>query len=587
MKKHDWYYMKRLASFLSKYKIKYIFIFMLMIVKIVLAVLSPQITQNIVDDAINNQNLNLLVTLSIAMLIIVVLDGGITILVKYLSTKIGKTIATSIRIKCLRHIEKMSGEYYTTKEPGEIFSTLYGDINNIEPITTSILVSFFSETLTALGVLIFLAFTQIDLLILILLIQPLVFLAQSFFQGKVRTFSERMRTSFGRFTSLLDEKLRNLMGCKISGANRFFYSQYIPLEKELIHNSVSLESTHAINSSVMNLLSTILSVGIIAYGGYKVIINQLTFGGIITFSAYAQRLVAPLLSIAGLALQYKQSMVSLKRIIDLLDTEPAIPQEGGYVPTSIKGIIELKDVHFAYNNDVSILLGVSANMKPGNLYAIVGDSGSGKSTIANLLYRLWDVQKGEILIDGLPINKYNLSVLRKSIYIVSQEPFLLNASISDNIMLGRNDITDEQLSAAITFADIDELIKSLPEGLNTYIGENGVRLSGGERQRVSLARAFLQNAQIIIFDESTSALDVESESKVLSAIRKVFSDKTVIIITHRLYALTNSSEIIVLKNGRITETGTHEALMAHQSDYYNLWMKQSDEKENVHEIGCP
>lgn len=307
---------------------------------------------------------------------------------------------------------------------------------------------------------------------------------------------------------------------------------------------------------------------ILCYGGYKVILGSLSYGGLVTFNLYSQRLIGPILEIVHFNNNLTSCSIAWERLQKLMSTPITVIT--GKQTALLQGNIKFDHVFFNYDSSKPVLRDISLSFEKGGVYAIVGPSGVGKTTLIHLLFRLWDCNSGKIIIDNLNIKELDITCLRSQISIVSQNIFLLNDSIYSNIVL-ENKVTESELRDVLNKSDILDFINSLPQKLHTIVGENGIKLSGGEKQRISIARAMVKKNPILIFDEATSMLDNETEDKIISILLNSFKDTTIILIAHRLSTVKNADEIYVLNNGMVVERGNHYQLLKDRGFYYNLY----------------
>ena len=324
------------------------------------------------------------------------------------------------------------------------------------------------------------------------------------------------------------------------------------------------------------VLGSLLSGGvaciIFGYGGYKVILGELTLGGLITFNQYSQKLFQPVVSIAQNSTQLKKILVSVDRVFNLLNQEnEIIPIEPICDSPIQRGDIYFKKVSFHYVEGKEVFHALECHFMPCSFNGIVGKSGEGKTTFINLLFRLWDIQSGEIEIDNINVKNYNINKLRENIDIVSQEVFLLNDTIKNNLTLLNENISMEKVVNIAKKVGLYDMILDAPKGFDTVVGDNGIKLSGGQKQRLSIARVLLREAQIVIFDEATSSLDNAAQENIIDLIFSLLKNRTVIIIAHRLNAVKRCDNIIVINNGQVTESGNHNELMEMQGEYYALY----------------
>ncbi len=567
--------LSRLWPFMRRHLLQYTLLLLCLILKIGFVLFLPYITQMIVDNAILRRDLGALFKYSALMLSMFTFEGCIGVFADYITTHTGKKIASDVRIQCLVQLDKQSGKYHSEANSGDILATLFSDMSAVESLSTAIPFGFLSNMLTILAVIAYFSIRQWELLLYTLLAQPIILLIQRYFQKKIIARSESLRDTYGRLTSLLDDRITNGMGQLLAKANNFFFKKYIPTEEKVVQEAVRVEATNSLSSASMGFLSTLVNVGILGIGGLKIIEGTLSLGGLMAFSSYAQRLISPILGLSRVHMQFRQNMVSLKRVLKILDISVDI--EDGIDAQDMNSVsydIAFDRVSFAYTENTHILNDLNLCLHSGSICALVGKSGCGKSTITNLLYRLWDVNRGRILIGGQDIRTYKLSALRENIGIVSQDVYLFSDTIENNILLGREDITEEGLSNILRSAGLEEFVVSLPLGLKTQVGEKGIKLSGGQCQRISIARALAMDAKILILDEATSALDNHTEKKIMQEIQNNHGDKTVIVITHRLSSLRYMDRIFVLENGGVLESGRFDELLEKKGEFYAMYHKK-------------
>lgn len=531
----------------------------------------PYLTMKIIDKAIEERSPTQLVQLIVLYLSISLVQGGCKLLSDYIYAIIGKKVVFDLRLKMIRHLQKLTGKFHSNSKSGEIIATINNDTAMVEDLSTSMIFSTISEMLTVIGIFIFLIYIQPELLLLTIVLLPIFFLSQRWFNRKIVNLNREFRDILGRFVIHIQEFIPSVIHITLLKGKKYYLKRYIQIGREMLRKGIKLEVVSSSNMVVTSLLSTITTVLILGYGGFKVINGALTIGGLIAFLQYSQKLLGPIIKMVHINMRYQQSVVSIDRIFRLLDEPTDITHNSRGCTAKVKGEIEFKNVSFSYEEDRSVIQELNLTFEKGCVNALVGESGSGKSTIIHLLTRIWETDKGDILIDGINIREYNLTFLRKSITVVSQDTFLFNDTIFNNIVLGTARITEEEVMKATQIADIYEYIVSLPDGFNTKIGDRGVKLSGGQKQRIALARAILQNTPIIILDEATSALDNLTESLITENLKLVLSNKTVIIIAHRLSTVEKADTIFVLREGRLTECGTHADLLHSKDYYYSLY----------------
>ncbi|MBU7318324.1 ABC transporter ATP-binding protein [Paenibacillus oleatilyticus] len=555
-----------------KYKKQHFIAAFFMLCSAASMIILPLLTMRLIDEAIRGGDTGLLFRYIIIYLMLIILQAGCKVVSDYMYSFIGKRFVFDMRYKIIRHLQKLSGRYYSHAKPGELLAVVNDDVATVEDLSTSIVFQTISDILMSLGMLIFLFYLQPDLLVLSLALQPLLFLIQSRFNKIISKTSVELRNQFGAYMSVVQEFLASVMHYSILNANKHFFRRYIPISKSFMRSGIKFDTIFSLNMNGSNLFSGLTTLLIFGYGGYHVIYGTLTLGGLIAFNQYSQRLLSPIIRIVQLNVKLKQSMVSVERIFRLLDTPVEISQNNkAYKPEKIQGLIEFKHTQFSYDENKAFIDDINLVFEEGKVTAIVGESGAGKSTLVHLLLRLWDIHGGEIKLDGRKIQEYNLKYMRKNINVVSQDIFLFHDTIRNNLLLSNDSLSVEKMREAAKKAGIDDFIMALPDQYDTVVGERGIMLSGGQKQRIAIARALLKDAPIIVFDEATSSLDATTEHYVSEQLQTCFMHKTVVVIAHRLSTVERADKVYVMKEGRVVEAGTHHELLANRAYYYRLY----------------
>lgn len=552
--------------------------FFIMIITAILDLFIPQVTKLILDSAISNKKVNLLIKLVLLYAVISVLSALLSVVLEYIYSKMKKKVSVKLKIRLLKHLSKLSGNYYTNIKTGNILSIIESDIFIVENFGAEILFSLIVDAITACIALFFLIRMEFDLLLIVITLQIVLTLSQSKFTKIISSKTGEIRQEDGAVSNIVQEYVSNIMNVVISKSSFNFFKKYIKKEKSLATKCIRLDMIISSNISISRVLSSLITICIYGYGGLKIIKGKMSIGELIAFQQYTGMLIGPCISIIRSNTKIQQSLVSINRIFSILDEPIIIRQDNnGNSLTNypIKDII-FDEVNFSYGEDKTL---DSINLKfgKGQMTALVGSSGCGKSTIINLLFRLWDIDKGEISIDGINIKDYNLKSLRKNISIVTQDLLLFDDSILNNLTLGNKNINKEFVEDICDKVDIHDFINELPNGFKTIIGEKGVKLSGGQKQRIAIARALISNSSILIFDEATSALDNISQKIILENISDLLKDKTVIVIAHRLSTIKNADKIYVIDKGKVIEEGSHNELMLNENMYFNLINEQKSE----------
>lgn len=558
---------------LATYKKKHIIAMFFSIVQSVLMLFQPIVLMNIIDKGIMQKDLKEIAFYICIYLGVVVLQNIVNIVATYLYSSVGKCFIHDLRVKLLKHIQKQSGNAQSNFETGELFAIFDNDIDNMEEAASNLMFSIFSDILVSICMCIFLLYLQADLFFIIVLLQPIMFVIQKKYKQSSHKVAIKIRELLGEISKNVQEFFAHITDFVKLNAASYFWNKYEKNAKEYLENSVKLDLIFAKSMSVADFISCLTMCTIFGYGGYKIVIGKMSIGGLISFNQYALKLFSPILKITQYNIQLRKTMVSIDKVFGLLGKQEEVTNEPiGCEKEIVEGNIKFKDVYFSYDGKRNIYQGLNLNIIPGEFNGIVGESGEGKSTIINLLMRLWDVQQGAIIVDGLNIKRYSLDRLRKSIALVTQEPFLVNDTIRNNMTLLES-VSEEDVIMAAKQSGIYDFIISLPNGFNTRVGENGVKLSGGQKQRIAIARILLRNTPIVILDEATAALDNNTEEYIIDKFYETLKGRTVIIISHRLSIIKNCAYINVLRNGSIVESGSHEELLLLEGYYKQLYDK--------------
>lgn len=466
--------------------------------------------------------------------------------------------------------------FYSEKRKGDTISRLSGDVDEVKNSVLSVLEMIVREPLTIIASLIFMLFISAKLTLFVFLFLPI----SGFFISKVgktlKKKSLKVQQEQGVFLSILEETMGGLRIIKAFHAEELFQKKFEDSNERFYKHSNQVMNRQNLASPLSELLG-IITIGILlVYGGYLVFIDEtLEASFFIGYIMLAYNILTPAKAIAKASYSLKRANGSAERILELLEAENTITDiENPVQKEDFDSTISIKNISFKYE-DQYVLKDFSLEIPKGKTVALVGQSGSGKSTIANLLTRFYDVNKGSIEIDGVDIKNISKKSLRGLMGIVSQDSILFNDSVANNLKLGKPLATDEELMEAAEISNSYEFIKNLPDGFNTNIGDSGNKLSGGQKQRLSIARAVLKNPPIMILDEATSALDTESERLVQDALEKMMQNRTSIVIAHRLSTIQNADKIVVLSKGEIVEQGKHQELLEKKGVYYNLVEMQS------------
>lgn len=535
----------------------------------------PWIIKDVIDQVLINKDMVMLNIIAAGILLIFFLRGIFFFGQTYLMSYIGQRVIIDIREAVYRQLQRLSLGYFDKRQTGAIMSSVTNDVSALQAALVESMVELVTEAMILVGSLGAMFFLHWKLSLLTLITMPLVLHAINTFGKKLRQAGRVLQARAADITAILQETISGIRVIKSFAredyeTNRFKQENFFNFRAQMKTSQLLATLT-----PVIEFLSAIGVTVIIWYGGREVINGNLTSGALIAFLIYVVNLSNPVKRLSKVYGNIQKSLAAAERVFDILDTEPDIKDMPGAVDLPVvEGHVALQQVSFAYSAGQYALREVSLEVKPGQTVAIVGPSGAGKTTIANLLPRFYEVTEGSILVDGKDIRTVTMQSLRQQIGIVPQETVLFNGTVYDNILYGRLDATESEVIAAAKAANAHSFIDKMPDKYQTQIGERGAKLSGGQRQRISIARAILKDPRILVLDEATSALDTESEKLVQQALDKLMIGRTSFVIAHRLSTVQRADMIVVLDKGRIVEQGTHSELLAFGGLYSTLYQVQ-------------
>ncbi|WP_257131620.1 MULTISPECIES: ABC transporter ATP-binding protein [unclassified Bacillus (in: firmicutes)] len=571
----------RIGKYFMPYWKQTLLVVLILLVTSVLGILPPIIIQHIVDTALPNKNLSLLVYLVLASLSTTIISGLLGVWQNYLNAYVAQNIIYDMRNQMYVHLQQMPLQFYSNVKQGEVITRMTADISGVKAVFDSTIVSFANNLFILISTAVTLLVMNWKLGILGLIIVPL-FILPTRKMGSVRwSIAKQTQEKTSEQNHIIQETL------SISG---YLLMKLFTKEKREFKtfDEINVQSTTLkIKESMagrwfMMILSTFTSIGpmlIYLYGGYLYFQGEITIGAIISFVALLGRLYGPVSQLTNLYVNITSSVALFERIFEYFDMKLTIKDRDNAVEMNVMNLdIEFEDVSFNYQKDKTALRNISFNAPSGTMTALVGPSGAGKTTITNLIPRLYDMTSGSIKIGGRDIREFTIQSLRSHIGLVTQDSYLFNGTIKENLLYAKDDASGEEIIEACKAAYIHDFIMELPNGYDTVVGNRGIKLSGGEKQRLSIARVLLKNPEIIILDEATSSLDTLSEFYIQSAIQGLLKNKTSIVIAHRLSTIMAADHIIVLQDGEIVEEGKHEELLMENGLYKELYKKQFGKK---------
>ena len=491
-------------------------------------------------------------------------------------TRLRTGVLKDLREKLYRKIIHLPVSYYSDARKGDVMSRMLGDINEVQNSFFQVLELVVREPLTIIFSIAAMLAISTKLTLFVFIFIPISGLIISRIGKNLKSKSKKAQQETGYFISILDETLGGMKVVKSYNAENLFISKFNSSVKKLQELSNSIGNKSNLASPMSEFLGILTIAVLLWYGGYMVLVDKsLESTAFIGYIALAYTILTPAKNISKASYQVKTGLAAAERVFVLMDEENTITnKQNAIVKTSFDDKIEIKNLNFAYEKE-TVLKDFSLTIPKGKTVALVGQSGSGKSTIANLLTRFYDVTDGTIKIDNIDIKDWNLQSLRNMMGLVTQDSILFNDTIKNNLLIGKANATDEEIIRALKIANAYEFVTDLPDGIETNIGDQGGKLSGGQKQRLSIARAVLKNPPIMILDEATSALDTESERLVQQALENMMQNRTSIVIAHRLSTIQKADLIVVMQKGKIVEQGNHEELLAHYGTYSKLVSMQS------------
>ena len=570
---------KRLLSYFKPYKWYIVLAVSLTVLISALAAVRPRLTPIAVDDMIVNKNLPGLQIIVLILFGTLVLQGIIQYAMAYLTSWIGQKIIFDLRKKIYKHTINLNLKFYDKNPIGRLVTRVTNDVEVLYEVFSSGLVTAFGDILTIVWILYFMFSLDFELTLYTLAVLPLLVYATSVFRKAVRNSYRKIRVLIANINTYIQEHITGISVVQIFGKEKRTVDEFEKINREHTEENKKSIMYYALFFPVVEFLGA-AAVGIIIwYGGGQVLQNAVSVGVIIAFVQYTEMFFRPIRDLAEKYNILQTAMASSERIFNLLDTSNPIKDIDKPVKLEkVKGSIQFKNVWFAYNDEDYVLKNVNFEFKEGEKVAFVGHTGAGKTTIINLINRFYDVNKGEIKIDGVNIKDIDQKELRKNTGVVLQDVFLFSGDIRYNIDLGNKDITEEQINDAIDNVGLRKFINELPGGLNHKVNERGTTFSVGQRQLISFARALAYNPRILVLDEATSSVDTETEILVQNAIKKLIEGRTSIIIAHRLSTIQSCDKIIVMHKGEVKEMGNHQELLNKKGLYYKLYQLQYKEE---------
>ena len=571
----------RILKYLLPYWLQLLIVFAIIILSSVLGLLPSLITAKIIDEAILGKDLVLLVRLVVLAIVTLAVSNTVGVLESYINSWVSQRIVYDMKNEMFSHLQRMPHSFFTSEKQGDIITRMNSDISGVATVISSILTNIISNVCTVVTTIVALFNIDAKLSLIGILVIPLLVLPTKS-AGKNRwQLLSQSRAKTDELNDVINESLSvsGSLLIKLFTQEETIDKKFDDINKEVIALSVKESRAGSWFRVAMGIFTNLGPLLIYLAGGYLIIAmndTAITVGTITATVNMINRLYRPVESLLNVSVDLTRSMALFTRIFSYLDMEPAVKNNKITVKPNLseKTDIEYDDVEFSYSEDVPLIKDLSFKVPSGKMYAIVGPSGSGKSTVVNLLPRLYDVKAGAVRINSFDVRDFDLKYLRSNIGMVTQEAYMFNGTIRENLLFAKADATMEEIEKACKIANIHDFIVSQPDGYDTQVGNRGLKLSGGEKQRLSIARVILKDPKILILDEATSALDSISESSIQNALDVLMKGRTSIVIAHRLSTILQADKILVISGGKIVEEGKHEELIAMNGVYKQLYETQ-------------
>jgi len=571
--------LRRLYDYIKPYSGRFYFLIFLTIAIGIINPIRPLLVSYAIDDYVSVGDYRGLLNITIVLIILLTASGLFQYLHTYLSGWIGQYIIKDIRIKLYKHLLKMQLKFFDKTPIGRLVTRTVSDIETLSEVFSQGLAELIADVLQLIFILIFMFAIDWKLTLVSLSTFPLLVISTYIFKEKIKQAFNEVRTAVSNLNSFVQEHITGMSVVQIFNSEKREYRKFKEINKE--HRRANIKSVlyYSIYYPVSEVIQA-LGIGLIVWFGAKEMIQDyttMTFGGLTAFIMYLNMFFRPIRQIADRYNTLQMGIVSSSRIFDLLDDHDQIPNNGHFIPQKLEGTVEFNKVWFAYNEENYVLKDISFKVNKGETIALVGATGAGKSSVINLLTRFYDINQGEILIDGISVKNYELNSLRNNVGVVLQDVFLFSNTIEENINLGNYNISRKQIYDAAELVGARQFIERLPGKLEYNVMERGATLSVGQRQLISFIRAMVYDPRIIVLDEATSSVDSETEELIQNAIKKMMTGRTSIVIAHRLSTIQNANKILVLDHGKIVEEGNHQDLLDKNGFYSQLYNMQYKE----------
>lgn len=577
---------KWIFGYINKYKLKFYFAIVAVLLSSLISMINPYLSGKLVDEVIMKNNNNILIPILGIMIATTITKAIIRYTYQRTFERVSQNVIFELRQEMYNKLQELDLDYYNKTRTGDIMARMTGDTDAIRHFAAWVIYNIFENFTVFIFALITMFAINAKFTLLMFALTPLVAYCAYKMTKESNPIFFAIREQFSKLNTVVQENISGNRVVKAFAKEDYEKSKFEDRNKGYMDANMDLANVTQKYMPMLNALSNMFNVVMILVGGILIINEKLTMGELVMFNGLIWAINNPMNMVGWLINDVQRFIAAAKKIRILINEETKIKNpENGIKPERIKGEIEFINVNFEYDYE-PILKNINFHVKPGQTVAIFGQTGAGKSTIINLIERFYDVTSGQILIDGVNIKKYDLQALRKNISISMQDVFLFSNTIEDNISYGVSEVDSNRVTWAAEMADASNFIQNLSDSYDTVVGERGVGLSGGQKQRITLARSIIKDPSILILDDTTSALDVETEAMIQKNLNSVYKDKTSFIIAHRISSIKNSDLILVLDDGKIVESGTHEELLNKEGHYYEVYKAQYGDYLNQIDEEC-
>ncbi len=568
----------RLLGFAKPYWLWLVGAAVAMVVFSLTGLVLPAMAGSLIDTVFVRHDQNALNQAALFLLVVFVIQAFAVFGQSFLLSYTGERVVTDLRIKLYRHLQSLSLQFFNEQRTGELISRLTNDVTQVQNAVTGNLISLMGSLMTLTGGLVIIVTRDWRLTLLIIAVLPVLTLTAMTIGRRLRKLANAVQVELGMATTVLEETISNEKTVMAFTREDYEVERFSRRIEKVFRLSIRRARLQGAFSGLMSFLVFSSIAAVLWFGGQEVLAGHITPGELVSILIYMGVVAGPLGTLTGLYSQFQLALGSADRIFNLLD-EPATVTDLPNAPAlpPVAGHLRFEHASFDYDPETPVLRNMSFEALPGQVVALVGPSGAGKTTIANLIPRFYDPTGGRITLDGFDIKTVQIRSLREQISSVLQEPVLFGLSIRENIVYGRLEASEAEIDQAARAANALEFIERLPNRYETIVGERGVKLSGGQRQRIAIARAILRNPRLLILDEATSSLDNESESLVQEALDRLMKQRTTIVVAHRLTTIQNADKIVVVDRGEVVEEGTHDELLSKEGLYYRLYTRNFEE----------